>query len=146
MNHRIHCGVIVIDASMVDAFTDENTSKLKALKSLMDEKGIPCVVLLTKIDKVAPELEDNWKTTFKDPKVKECVDKAATAIGISRNNVYPVKNYEIEVEVDEELNVLSLLALRQIIHLSMDHMENVKLREDGNAVSESVVAVGSDTA
>ncbi|XP_052814544.1 interferon-induced protein 44-like [Mya arenaria] len=146
MNHRIHCGVIVIDASTVDALTDENTSKLKALKSLMDEKGIPCVVLLTKIDKVAPELEDNWKTTFKDPKVKECVDKAATAIGISRNNVHPVKNYEIEVEVDEDLNVLSLLALRQIIHLSMDHMENVKLREDGNAVSESAEAVGSDTA
>ncbi|XP_052814896.1 uncharacterized protein LOC128241838 isoform X1 [Mya arenaria] len=146
MNHRIHCGVIVIDASTVDAFTDENTSKLKALKSLMDEKRILCVVLLTKIDKVAPELEDNWKTTFKDPKVKECVDKAATGIGISRNNVHPVKNYEIEVEVDEDLNVLSLLALRQIIHLSMDHMENGKLREDGNAVSESAEAVGPDTA
>ncbi|XP_052812628.1 interferon-induced protein 44-like isoform X2 [Mya arenaria] len=146
MSHRIHCGAIVIGATTVDAFTDENTSKLKALKSLMDEKGIPCVALLTKIDKIAPELEDNWKTTFKDPKVKECVEKAATVIGISRNNVHPVKNYEIEVEVDEDLNVLSLLALRQIIHLSMDHMENVKLRDGGNDVAESAEAVGSDTA
>ncbi|XP_052814902.1 interferon-induced protein 44-like isoform X2 [Mya arenaria] len=146
MSHRIHCGAIVIDASTVDALTKENTEKLKALKALFDAKGIPCVVLLTKIDKVAPELEENWRSTFKNQEIKECVDKAATAIGISRNNVHPVKNYEIELEVDEDLNVLSLLALRQIIHLSMDHMENVILREDGNAVSESAEAVGSDTA
>ncbi|WAR09946.1 IF44L-like protein [Mya arenaria] len=112
----------------------------------MDEKGIPCVILLTKVEKVAPELEDNWKTAFQNAKVKECAGKAANIIGISRNNVYPVTNYEIEVEVDEDLNVLSLLALRQIIHLSMDHMENVKLREDGNDVSESAEDVGSDTA
>ncbi|XP_052814897.1 uncharacterized protein LOC128241838 isoform X2 [Mya arenaria] len=146
MSHRIYCGAIVIDGATVATLTKENTAKLKALKGLMDEKGIPCVILLTKIDKVAPELEDNWKMTFQNAKVKECVEKAVNAFGISRNNVHPVKNYEIEVEVDEDLNVLSLLALRQIIHLSMDHMENVKLREDGNAVSESAEDVGSDTA
>ena len=53
------------------------------------------------------------------------MDKAAQLLGLPRENVLPVKNYENEVELDENINILALLSLRQVIYLAEDFMENM---------------------
>jgi len=68
----------------------------------------------------------------------------ATSLGIARNCIYPVKNYENEVEPDEDVNVLALLAIRQAVHLAEDFMRNAM--ESEPRVQVVVETTESDTA
>lgn len=63
--------------------------------------------------------------TYKSPAIEKHVDKASQLLGLPRANVLPVKNYENELELDENVNILALLSLRQILYLAEDFMENI---------------------
>lgn len=62
---------------------------------------------------------------FKSRTVEEHVEKASQLLGLPRGNVLPVKNYENEMELDDNISILALLSLRQILHFAEDYMENV---------------------
>jgi hypothetical protein len=82
------------------------------------------VILLTKVDKLCKEVAGNTSNVYKSTAVEQNVDKAAQLLGLPRANVLPVKNYENELEMDENINILALLSLRQILHHAEDCMEN----------------------
>ncbi|KAH3786617.1 hypothetical protein DPMN_164724 [Dreissena polymorpha] len=44
--------------------------------------------------------------------------------GFPKNHVFPVKNYGNEMMLDDGVNILALLALRQIICFAEDYLEN----------------------
>ena len=105
---------------------------------------IPVIVLLSKIDKLDEDMADYLKSTFENFAIKELVDKVATSLGVARNCIYPVKNYENEVDPDEDVNVLALLAMRQAVHLAEDFMRNAL--ESKSREQEVVRTTESDTA
>ncbi|KAH3817364.1 hypothetical protein DPMN_118897 [Dreissena polymorpha] len=43
--------------------------------------------------------------------------------GLTRNHVLTVKNYENEIELDDNISILALLALRQILYFSEDYIK-----------------------
>ena len=86
--------------------------------------GIPQVVLLTKIDRVSESLKIDVSKTFHVPKIGELVDKAADIFGLPRANIFPIKNYEDEMELREDVNTLALLALQQILNFADDYLAN----------------------
>ena len=113
---------------------------------------IPQAVLITKIDKLCEKTADNISNTFLSPAVKEEVDKVADLLKLPRNSIWPIKNYEDEVETDENINILALLAVRQILFFAEDYLENMKVKQSSRGVErarnsqvESEV-FGSDTA
>ena len=53
------------------------------------------------------------------------VDKASHILGLPRGNILPVKNYENEVELDANISILALLAMRQMLNSTEDYMENL---------------------
>jgi hypothetical protein len=64
--------------------------------------------------------------------VEEHVGKASQLLGLPRANVLPIKNYENEEELDENISILALLALRKILNFAedfMDHMLDKKEEE-----------------
>jgi len=65
--------------------------------------------------------------------------------GVPENNVMPLKNYTKEVELQTDINILALLALRRLQHLAMDHLELLTSAEEAteSALDESKM---SDTA
>jgi len=65
--------------------------------------------------------------------------------GVPSNNVMPVKNYEQEAEMETDVDILALLALRRLQHLAMDHLELITSGEVAadSATEESLM---SDTA
>ena len=53
------------------------------------------------------------------------VDKASQILGLPRGNILPVKNYENEVELEESISILALLAMRQMLNSTEDYKENL---------------------
>lgn len=86
--------------------------------------GLPQIVLLTKIDKICASLQDDVGLTYYIPTVQEHVDKVAAMIGLPRSHVIPVKNYESERELNDNINILNLLAMQQILRFSDDFLHN----------------------
>ena len=46
-----------------------------------------------------------------------------------RNSVFPVKNYEHEIDGDRNVDILALVALRQLLYFAMDYLENQKMQQ-----------------
>ncbi|XP_060600190.1 interferon-induced protein 44-like, partial [Ruditapes philippinarum] len=121
----ITCAVFVLDATTLEVMSAKITEKMKSFQTLMNQRGVPQIILLTKIDKLCKEVQADISTTYKNSVVEKHVDKASQLLGLPRANVLPVKNYENEVELDDNVNILALLSLRQILYLAEDFMENV---------------------
>ena len=58
------------------------------------------------------------------PDIEKLVDKVAEIVGLPRTNIIPIKNYECEVELRLDINILALLALRQILNFADDYLSN----------------------
>jgi hypothetical protein len=91
--------------------------------------GIPQLILMTKVDKLCDYVQKDVSKVFYSSNVEQAVDKASQLLGLRRANVLPVKNYENEAELDDNVDILSLLALRKMLHCSEDFMLNMKHRE-----------------
>ena len=90
------------------------------------------MVLLTKVDKLCSKVEADTSQVFKSGAVLEQVNKVSQLLGIPRNHVLPVKNYETEIELSDNINILALLTLRQILRSTEDYMFNFLDEADDN--------------
>lgn len=62
--------------------------------------------------------------TFFSKVVRGHIDHVAKLIGLPRGHVMPVKNYECEIALHQNVTILSLLALRQILRFADDYLVN----------------------
>ncbi|XP_053373899.1 interferon-induced protein 44-like [Mercenaria mercenaria] len=125
----IHCVVFVLDATTLDVLSSDVLEKMKNFQTLMNERGTPQMILLTKIDKLCKDVQNDISFTYKSWLVEEHVEKASQRLGLRRSNVLPVKNYEKECELDLNINILASLALRQILRSAEDFMYNLLDRQ-----------------
>ncbi|XP_052802964.1 interferon-induced protein 44-like [Mya arenaria] len=109
LSNKTHCVVFVLDGSTVDDISTPMLHKLKTYRNLLNRKEIPQAVLVTKIDKLCDKTDANVSSTFLSQTVKEVVEKVSELFKIPRNNIWPIKNYEEEVESDENINILACL-------------------------------------
>ncbi|XP_071162520.1 interferon-induced protein 44-like [Mytilus edulis] len=121
---KIHCVVFVIDGSTVDVMPEKVIEKMKGFQIHMNQRGIPQIVLLTKIDKVCEATSEDLSQVFFSPVVQETVDRVSQILGLPRSNILPVKNYESEIELQDNVNILTLLTLQQILNSADDYMFN----------------------
>ncbi|XP_053376730.1 interferon-induced protein 44-like [Mercenaria mercenaria] len=121
----VTCAVFVLDATTLEVVSSKLIEKMKSFQTLMNQKGVPQIILLTKVDKLCKDVQADVSSTYKSHTVEQHVDKAAQLLGLPRANVLPVKNYENELELDDNVNILALLSLRQILYLAEDFMENM---------------------
>lgn len=56
--------------------------------------------------------------------VEDAVNNAAEVIALPRSQVLPVKNYEKEITLDTDINILALMALRKSLEFADDFLEN----------------------
>lgn len=98
--------------------------QLLILMCVLNIEGVPQVVLLTKIDKVCKNTSEDLSKIFYNPVIQETVDRVAQIIGLPRSHILPVKNYESEMELDDNVNILTLLTLQHMLHFCDDYMYN----------------------
>jgi len=95
---------------------------------------IPLVIIITKIDKFDARLSTDVSSVFKNTKVKDVVMEMSKLFGIPGNKVLPLKNYDMEVTLDTGVDILVLIALRQMLHSAEDHLDNAQMREAMSAM------------
>ncbi|XP_053387148.1 interferon-induced protein 44-like [Mercenaria mercenaria] len=117
-NEKIHCVVFVLDATVAgnDNISDARRRKIKELLTALKAFNIPRIVLLTKIDVLCEFVDADIENTYKSEKVKEAVNVAKELYKLPENCVFPVRNYEREVEADYKKEILHLLALKQMFN------------------------------
>ena len=86
-------------------------------------KGLPQIVLLTKLDKIRLNVNDNVAYIFTSSTVRDAVNKVADITGLPRSRVLPLKNYESETELKTEINILLLEALRRCFDFDDDFID-----------------------
>eukprot|EP00105_Crassostrea_gigas_P030109 XP_011452310.1 PREDICTED: interferon-induced protein 44-like [Crassostrea gigas] len=123
LGDRIHCVAFVVDGSTIDVIPEKILKQLKAMQSQMNKRNIPQVVYLTKLDKVCPKVEEDAGHIFHSSAVRKAVDKIADIMGLPRGFVLPIKNYESETILDQNIDILILKALKQTADFSDDYIE-----------------------
>ena len=86
-------------------------------------KGLPQIVLLTKLDKICPDVNDDVTNTFTSSAVCDAVEKVADIMGLPRGHVLPVKNYERETKLKTGVNILLMEALELCLDFADDFMD-----------------------
>ncbi|XP_065936844.1 interferon-induced protein 44-like [Magallana gigas] len=123
LGDRIHCVAFVLDGSTIDVIPEKILKQMKAMQSRINQRNIPQVVYLTKLDKVCPMVEEDAGHMFHSSAVREAVDKIADVMGLPRGFVLPIKNYESETILDQNIDILTLKALKQTADFADDYME-----------------------
>ncbi|XP_046567350.1 interferon-induced protein 44-like [Haliotis rubra] len=127
---KIHCVAFVMDGCSVDVFPDKILQNMKAIQQKANQRGIPQVVILTKVDKACPYVEEDPGTLFYSSAVSELVEQVSQLIGLPRAHVLPVKNYEKEMELVDNVDVPALISLRQMLRFADDYLYNFLDEED----------------
>ncbi|XP_053392905.1 interferon-induced protein 44-like [Mercenaria mercenaria] len=139
LNDKIHCVCFIIDGSTATVMSEKMLEKIKSLQSKVRQKGLPQIVLVTKIDKVCSHVDENVSKVFQSTAIQELVDKVSDMLGVPRSHVLPMKNYEKEINVRIDVSLLALLSLRQILRATEDFMFNLlDLMENEKKDSESL--------
>ncbi|XP_052786793.1 interferon-induced protein 44-like isoform X2 [Mya arenaria] len=123
LSDEVHSVAFVLDASTLSDMSPAVTTWLNDCKKMVQEKGIPLVVILTQIDKLHEEVADNLADVFNHSDVKAAVDKASETLSIPPNHVFPVKNNHTEVETEVSIDSLALMALQKMIFMASDFLE-----------------------
>ncbi|XP_053388535.1 interferon-induced protein 44-like, partial [Mercenaria mercenaria] len=120
---KSHCLVIVLDVRLLDLITDRISNKFRQVVRETISKGVPIVLILTKIDKIYPYLRKDIKYLFHSSIVDTAVTKAEHILGIQKKNIHPVVNFTDDTEVEPVKCIPILLALKQILHYASDHIK-----------------------
>ncbi|WAR29761.1 IFI44-like protein [Mya arenaria] len=142
---EIHSVALVLDASTVSDLSPTIKCMINDCKRLILEKGIQLVVILTKIDKLHKDIADDLADVFKHQVVNAAVEKVSEMLGIPPNNVFPVKNYHSEVETEVAVHTFALMALRKLICMASDVLEE-RTNDSDDRTAGSGEVKESDTA
>ncbi|KAK6183343.1 hypothetical protein SNE40_010843 [Patella caerulea] len=137
-NDRIHCVAFVIDSGSVDVMNKSILSHFKMVQKLANQRGIPQVILLTKVDQIDLDVDKDLSQLLYSPRVVYVVDQVAQLIGLPRGHVLLVKNYEKETELNETVDRFALLSLQQMLRFADDYMyELLETRKPSRKLSSS---------
>lgn len=128
---KAHCIVIVFPSPLIDtdSVTDETKKKIGELKQYIRDNDVPIVILLTKIDEIDDEVEEDITQTYLSRPVEDVVNKTHELFGIQQMNIFPVRNYTMEEELDNNMNILVLLAIRKMLRIASDRLESQEQNE-----------------
>uniref|UniRef100_A0A3B3R1T4 Uncharacterized protein n=1 Tax=Paramormyrops kingsleyae TaxID=1676925 RepID=A0A3B3R1T4_9TELE len=85
---------------------------------------VPLVVLLTKVDRACPLVEEDLENVYRSCYIRELIKKASGCLGIAESNVLPVKNYSSEIELNDTCDILLLSAMKQMLNFADNYLDN----------------------
>lgn len=122
LKDKIHCVCMLIDGSTASVLPNKMTEKIKAIKGLVSDEGIPFLIIMTKLDKLCEEVDEDISKAFSSKTIQDQVNTVSQIFGVPRNHVLLVKNYEKEYTLNVNVSILALRALRIILGAANDYM------------------------
>ncbi|KAM3602974.1 uncharacterized protein V6R79_014268 [Siganus canaliculatus] len=129
-NDRVHVLVLVLSVQDIMTMTEEMWQKIQDVRMTAGELGIPQLVILTKIDKLNPEIGQDLKNVYRSHQLKEMMEMFNHHSNIPMSSIFPVKNYYGEISVNSDVDSLILSALTTIINYGDDYLNLRGSRED----------------
>uniref|UniRef100_UPI0014486319 uncharacterized protein LOC117250937 n=1 Tax=Epinephelus lanceolatus TaxID=310571 RepID=UPI0014486319 len=99
-------------------------------------KGIPQLVLLTKVDEACPLVKEDVKNIYKSGYIKEIMQEVSAQLGVPVSCVVPVKNYCEELELDLSCDVLLLSAVMQMLRFADNYFDEISDQLSNTEVKE----------
>ncbi|CAC5374209.1 unnamed protein product [Mytilus coruscus] len=126
MHDRIHSVAIVVDGNNDPDYpmTDRVQEQMKKTQELMNQKGVPQLILMNKIDCLSETIRHNLSCIFHSPDIKDRVEKLAHSLRLPSYTVLPMKNINSEQRINENVNILALYNLRQMLRAADDYLLN----------------------
>ncbi|XP_052399194.1 interferon-induced protein 44 isoform X2 [Carassius gibelio] len=117
LSDQAFCVVYVIDANTIHLAADDKiiTEKLKLIRQAISDKGIPQVIVMTKVDEACPLVNNDLKMVYRSEKIKKKMELCSAKVGVPMSYIFPVKNYHNEIDTNDDVDVLILKALDQIV-------------------------------
>ncbi|XP_036418102.1 interferon-induced protein 44-like [Colossoma macropomum] len=123
LGDKIHCLVSIVPADTISRMDESVLDKMRAIRKTASDLSIPQVIVLTKVDNACEIVSRDLRKLYHSKKIKEKVEVSSYELGISLKNIYPVKNYHVEITEDTNVDVLILMALRDIVNFANDYAE-----------------------
>ncbi|XP_071374721.1 interferon-induced protein 44-like [Centroberyx affinis] len=125
VDDKVHALVCVIPADIITLLSNEVIQKMRDIRLAASDMGIPQLAILTKIDKACPEVNKSIKNVYHSKLLKTKMEEFSTKLGIPMNCIFPVKNYSSEICLDDDIDSLTLCALRQMIDFGEDFLNTM---------------------
>ena len=82
------------------------------------------MILLTKVDKLCPEVSEDPAEIFSSAAVCEAVEAVSQLLALPRSHVFPIQNYESEIELNSKINLPCLIGVNQMLCFADDYLED----------------------
>ncbi|CAL8311813.1 unnamed protein product [Arctogadus glacialis] len=134
-NDKAHILVFVLAVDINHVADPLMFKKMTEIRLAARDLDIPQIAILTKIDEKSCDLvKKDLKNVYSSTNIKNAMEKLSNTVGFPLNCIFPLKNYHGEIELNDEMDMLILSALRKILDLANDR------------VNASGVAVANQTA
>ncbi|KAL1254772.1 hypothetical protein QQF64_017001 [Cirrhinus molitorella] len=127
---QTHCLVYIIAANTVSLINDEVFKKMKYIRQKASNLEIPQLIIMTKVDQACPLVKEDLRKIYTSKKIKEKMQMCSNSVGVPMNYIFPVKNYNEEIDTKDDMDVLILRAFTQIVQLADDLLKRRKYHPD----------------
>ncbi|KAM9848782.1 interferon-induced protein 44-like [Aulostomus maculatus] len=125
LKDKIHCVAYVIDACKISILPTKLGEKLGAIRRKVNLMGIPQMVLLTKVDEACPLVKEDVKNVYRSGYIKEMMHEVSVRLGVPMSCIVPVKNYNEELELEDDCDILLLSALNQMLRFADNYFDDI---------------------
>nr|XP_002715591.1 interferon-induced protein 44-like isoform X1 [Oryctolagus cuniculus]XP_051712296.1 interferon-induced protein 44-like isoform X1 [Oryctolagus cuniculus]XP_051712298.1 interferon-induced protein 44-like isoform X1 [Oryctolagus cuniculus] len=132
LKDRVHCVAYVLDINSIDNLSSTMVAKLKQIHKEVITCGIAHVVLLTKVNNYDEVLQVNFLNVNKSTTSQKQVMNVSKILGIPIFNILIIGNHTSKWESDPEEDILVLSALRQMLRVTDDFLEDLPKEETSN--------------
>ncbi|KAG5272591.1 hypothetical protein AALO_G00167220 [Alosa alosa] len=79
---------------------------------------------MTHVDLACPLVKESLQNTYSSKVIKRRMQECRNKLGVPMNCIFPVKNYDEEIDLDDNVNSLILNALKHIVDIADDYVSN----------------------
>ncbi|XP_054908931.1 interferon-induced protein 44-like [Poeciliopsis prolifica] len=121
---KVHVLVCVMSAN-TPQMKSSILEKMKSIREAASELGIPQMAMMTRIDEACSETQKDLRKVYKSKYLRKKMRDFSSAVGIPLNCIFPVKNYSEEIDLNDDIDMLILSALRNMINFGDDFIEKI---------------------
>jgi len=111
---KIDCVAFLVNAESFSLMDEGIVQKWIKIREAATDRDMNPIVVVTHIDGICKETAAKPEMVFHSKAVHEKVKEVSLKLGPQENMVCPVVNYTSQTETEEEIDILTLLVLRQI--------------------------------
>ncbi|XP_031563505.1 interferon-induced protein 44-like [Actinia tenebrosa] len=120
-----HCVAFVINSITIILVEPEVWANLRCLLRALNGRRVPMFIILTHVDEKCEEVAKEVRNVYRSITIRDTMKLVSSKLnGIPGAQIFPVINYKDQTELEDEIDVLLLYALRQMLYAAQANLDN----------------------